>query len=126
METLNVSYFNIIRKKYDNDNNKLYYEYDKYKGINIYDITAISSIEFSSMEDCITYFDNIYKKTTDEINEHIENCKFNEEIIISYVNQYNNGMANNIEVKFPKNNIGLYENSYVDFTTNKFYTKFND
>lgn len=124
MDSLNVSYFNIIRKNYIDDSNKLYYEYDKYNKINVYEINEITVEQFSNINDCLNFLEQIKKKTTDEINEHIEKHKFNIDTINSYVYDYNEGNSSNIEVKFPKNDIGLYENSYVDYTINKFYDKF--
>ena len=48
---MNVSYFNIIRKNYIDDSNKLYYEYDKYNKINIYEINEINDEQFNKLND---------------------------------------------------------------------------
>lgn len=122
---LNVSYFNIIRNKYNNDNNSYYYEYNKYKNLTEYEVNYINTTYFNSLNDLLTYLDTSNKNIMDSIKNEIINNSFNIDIINSYVDNYINNDIQKIEVKFPKDK-GNYENLYVNETINTFYKEFND
>lgn len=122
---LNVSYFNIIRNKYNSHNNSYYYEYNKYKDLTEYDVNYINTTYFNSINDLSTYLYKSNEEIMNSIKNEITNNSFNIDIINSYVDNYLSNNIEQIEVKFPKAK-GNYENLYANEVINTFYKEFND
>lgn len=120
----NIKSFNI--KRFNNSyTNKGIYIYNKYKNFETKDCGLNESNQWENTTIFLSYLAHIDK----QIKENRKTFEYKPEnvdkLLYEYHNTYNS--YNYIEVSFPNNPYGLYENSYVSDVVSKFnkYKNFN-